>query len=51
MVRSVLAARVGLPAGMLAELANDPAEHVRLAARENPGFNGPVAAHAGLLAD
>ena len=49
-VRSLLAARAGLPAGMLAELANDPSEIVSASARANPDFNGPVAAHAGLIA-
>ena len=50
-VRSLLASRAGLPAGMLAELANDPSEIVSASARANPDFNGPVAAHAGLISD
>lgn len=37
--------------GTLAELANDPDPAVYDAARANPGFGAPVAAHAGLLSD
>lgn len=47
--RERLASRPDLPAGLLAELANDPSEAVRSAARSNSGFTGPVAAHAGLI--
>ena len=51
-VREQVAVRPGLAAGVLAELAGDPAVDVRKAARANPGFAAPgVAAHAGLLAD
>lgn len=51
MVRYRVASRVDLPVDVLVELANDWDRKVREGARSNPAFTGPVAAHAGLLAD
>ena len=51
MVRYRVASRGDLPVDVLVELANDWDRKVREGARSNPAFTGPVAAHAGLLAD
>lgn len=50
-VRVVVAANPSVEPASLAVLANDPDSEVAAAARANPGFNGSVAAHAGLFAD
>lgn len=51
LIRYRVAWRDDLPVDVLISLANDWDRKVREAARSNPAFTGPVAAHAGLLAD